>query len=416
MRYDAIVVGAGPAGSTAAREAAARGLSVLLLDKASFPRDKPCGGGVCVATADLLPFDLSPVVERTVHAVQISLHHRQGLTRRSPVPLIYLTQRRRLDAFLVERAVAAGATLREGTAVREVERHPDHVIVRAGSECFTGRTLIAADGANGRTAKLAGIPTERWHAVGLEGNVTTDPFPSEWVDRIRLDVGGYPGGYAWVFPKGDHLNLGVATWKHLGPSLRDRLAAYARAVGCDPAALSGIRGHHLPFRQPDAPLVDGNIALVGDAAGLVDPFTGEGMRAAVWSGRAAAGAVAVYAAGRAADLQDYALAAERELLSDLRVSRQLQDIFHLTPALYVAVARWLPGVWPRGFRLLQGDLSYTRIKRRLGPGRHAIDLISDLVRTTPYLQCRAGIQEPYQPERFRREPKPIGVGTTLGNP
>jgi geranylgeranyl reductase family protein len=401
MRYDAIVVGAGPAGSTAAREAATRGLSVLLLDKAEFPRDKPCGGGVCVATADLLPFDLAPVVERTIYAVQISLRRGHRFTRRSPAPLIYLTQRRRLDAFLVEQAVAAGATLREGTAVRAVEPHPDHVVVRAGGEVFTGRTVIAADGANGRTAKLAGLATDRWHAIGLEGNITPLPYPDEWVDRIELDVGDHPGGYGWIFPKGDHLNFGIAGWTHLGPGLRDRLAAYTRASGFDPGALWGIRGHHLPIRKPDAPLVAGNVALVGDAAGFVDPFTGEGMRAAVWSGRAAVDAVADYLAGRAADLRGYARAAESGLLSDMAVSRQLQDLFHLTPALYVAVARWLPGVWPRGFRLLQGDLSYTRIKHRIGPGRHAIDLLSDLIRTTPFLQRRAGIEDPYQPERFR---------------
>lgn len=401
MRYDTIVVGAGPAGSTAAREAAARGLFVLLLDKAAFPRDKPCGGGVCVATAALLPFDLTPVVERTVYAVQISLRQGHHFTRRSQAPLIYLTQRRRLDAFLVERAVAAGATLREGTAVREVERFKDRVVVRAGTESFTGRTLIAADGANGRTAKLAGVATERWHAVGLEGNVFPISYPPEWTDRIALDVGGYPGGYGWVFPKGDHLNVGVAAWKHLGPSLRARLAAYTRSVGFDPEALANTRGHHLPMRAPDAPLVDGNVALIGDAAGFVDPFTGEGMRAAVWSGRAVVPALVDYLAGRAPDLTGYAAAAERDLLAEMAVSRRLQDLFHLTPALYVAIARWFPGVWPRGFRLLQGDLSYSRIKRRLGPGGHAIDLLSDLIRTTPFLQHRAGIQEPYAPERFR---------------
>ncbi len=400
MRYDAIVVGAGPAGSTAAREAASRGLSVLLLDKAEFPRDKPCGGGICAATAGYLPFDLAPIVERTVFAVEISLRHGRTFTRRSPAPLIYLAQRRRLDAFLVEHAVAAGATLREGTALREVERHVDYLLVRAGGEVVTGRVLIAADGANGRTAKLAGIAADRWHAVGLEGNLTPESYPDEWTDRIGLDIGDHPGGYGWIFPKGDHLNFGVAAWKHLGPGLRDRLAAYARASGFDPVTLWGIRGHHLPYRHPDSPLVDGNVALIGDAAGLIDPFTGEGMRAAVWSGRAVVDAIVDYLTGREPDLQGYARTAERDLLPDLNVARQLQDLFHLTPALYFAIARWFPGVWPRGFRLIQGNLSYTRIKHRLGPGRHAIDLLSDLVRTRPVLQRRAGIQDPYEPERF----------------
>src|SRR5690348_5347130 len=107
--YDAIVVGAGPAGSTAAREIASRGGSVLLLERARFPRDKPCGGGVTPRAARRLPFDLAPVVERAVDGVYFSLKLRSGFTRRSGATLTYLTQRRLLDAFLVRQAECAGA-------------------------------------------------------------------------------------------------------------------------------------------------------------------------------------------------------------------------------------------------------------------------------------------------------------------
>src|SRR5437588_195986 len=111
--FDVIVVGGGPAGSTAAREAAAGGARVLLLDRAAFPREKPCGGGVNGRAANLLPFDLAPVVERTVTGVHFSLRLGGDFTRRYDRPLTYMTQRSRLDAFLVERAVSAGAVLHE---------------------------------------------------------------------------------------------------------------------------------------------------------------------------------------------------------------------------------------------------------------------------------------------------------------
>src|SRR5918998_1855322 len=107
MTYDLIVVGGSPAGSTAAREAAAAGARVLLLDRAAFPREKPCGGGVNVRAAALLPFDLSPVVERTVTGVRFSLRTSGDFTRRYSRPLTFMTQRCRLDAFLVRRAVEA---------------------------------------------------------------------------------------------------------------------------------------------------------------------------------------------------------------------------------------------------------------------------------------------------------------------
>src|SRR3954447_7764472 len=104
MRYDAIVVGAGPAGSSSARSLAAGGARVLLLDKARFPRDKPCGGGVTVRAADVLGVDISPVVERTVFGVYLSLKLGHGFERRYRAPLTYLTQRRLLDAFLADAA------------------------------------------------------------------------------------------------------------------------------------------------------------------------------------------------------------------------------------------------------------------------------------------------------------------------
>src|SRR5215213_10820621 len=93
--YDVIVAGGGPGGSTAAREAAAAGARVLLLDRAAFPREKPCGGGVNVRAAALLPFDLAPVVERTVTGVRFSLRMRGDFTRRYGRPLTYMTQRSR---------------------------------------------------------------------------------------------------------------------------------------------------------------------------------------------------------------------------------------------------------------------------------------------------------------------------------
>src|SRR6187551_2029320 len=106
-RYDAIVVGAGPAGSTAAYRLAAAGASVMLLDRAEFPRDKPCGGGVTGRAARLLPFSIEPVVEHVVTAVDLRLRYGKTLPRGDAEPLVYMTQRKRLDHFLVQHAVEA---------------------------------------------------------------------------------------------------------------------------------------------------------------------------------------------------------------------------------------------------------------------------------------------------------------------
>src|SRR3990172_1821935 len=193
MRYDAIVAGAGPAGSTATRILAREGASVLLLARARFPRDKPCGGGVTLRAAGCQDLDLSPVVERIVTGARFSLRLGETFDRRYEEPLTYMTQRRRLDAFLVEAAVAAGATFQDGEPVRGVEVSPNGGAgggtVRTERGSYSGRALIGADGANGVVGRDTGTRPETEAAVALEGNVPyPDGVPEQW--RGLLRVGG----------------------------------------------------------------------------------------------------------------------------------------------------------------------------------------------------------------------------------
>src|SRR6266481_8945699 len=123
QEFDVAIVGAGPAGSTAAYRLASAGARVLLVDRASFPRDKPCGGGVTLRAARLLPFSIEPVVEDALDRLQLSLRYRWGFLREARAPLAYMTQRTRLDQFLLQKAREAGADVREETTVdaREVD-------------------------------------------------------------------------------------------------------------------------------------------------------------------------------------------------------------------------------------------------------------------------------------------------------
>ena len=154
VEHEVVVVGAGPAGSTAARELAARGRDVLLLDRARFPRDKPCGGGVTIRCAQLLPFDIAPVVEHVVTGAEVRLGHLGKRLRRDyDGVLTYMTQRRRLDSFLVEHAQQAGTEFRDGVQVRRVLKLGDGTFeVDAGGERIVTRALVGADGANGVVA------------------------------------------------------------------------------------------------------------------------------------------------------------------------------------------------------------------------------------------------------------------------
>jgi hypothetical protein len=148
--------------------------------------------------------------------------------------------------------------------------------------------------------------------------------------------------------------------------------------------------------------VAGNVLLVGDAAGLVDPITDEGIHSAIWSGRAAARHLAAYVAGEAPDLSGYLREVERDLVPDLGVSRQFHDLFHLSPALFMWTERHTSLIWGLVCRLLRGEQTYSGVMRSHPLIATLIDLVSDLVRVTPTLQRMAGLRDAAAPQRFFR--------------
>ena len=369
--YEAIVIGAGPAGSTAAREIASRGHSVLLLDRASFPRDKPCGGGVTVRCAALFPFDITHVVEHVVTGAILSAPNAPVVTREAHAPLTYKTQRRRLDAFLVERAQEAGVEFRDAHAVRTITERADGVFeVRAANgDTHTARALIGADGANGVVGTFLGFEHPADAAVALEGNLRFPDGIPQWLHgRVALSLGLMPGGYGWLFPKGDHINVGVGGWKHVaGPRLRAALDAYTRSYGWNPDDLDAVRGHNLPMLRAGVVLTARGVALIGDAAGLVDPLSGEGITAAVASGLAVSSPASDYLRGVTPDMRGYQLALEREVIPDLVASRGLMEVFHAYPAPFVWAAQHSGRVWRAMCGAISGGKGYDAIVQSTGP-------------------------------------------------
>lgn len=363
-------MGAGPAGSTAAREIARRGHQVLLLDRARFPRDKPCGGGVTIRCAEMLPFSIEPIVEQVITGAVLGDPRGKTAIRDAGRTLTFLTQRRRLDAFLAERAQEAGTEFRDGSPVKYIGATRDDYEVRTadGTE-IRARVVIGADGANGIVPMFLGFERPAESAVALEGNLPCpDGVPSWLQGRVALSLGLLPGGYGWLFPKADHINVGVGGWKSAaGAQLRTSLDAYTRAYGWDPARLEQVRGHHLPMQRPGMPVAGGAAALIGDAAGLVDPLSGEGIYAAIASGVAVAPAVDDYLRGFTTDLAGYQYAVDRELVPELVTSRALMEVFHAWPAPFDWAARHSDRVWGGMTALVRGERSYGSIVRRTGP-------------------------------------------------
>jgi geranylgeranyl reductase family protein len=351
QRFDVLVVGAGPAGSATAHGLATAGLRVLVADRARFPRDKPCGGGLTTRAFRRCPVDPTEVVEERVDLVELRFRYGDSVVRKAAAPVIWMTQRRRLDAFLLDAARAAGADVREGVHVS----HDDGVVSLDG-ERVTADVVVGADGANGQTAKSLSLGGAIVHGVALEGNVPYSALPADrYRHRAVVELADIPGGYGWVFPKGDHVNVGVGAWADEGPRLRDHLAAVCAAHGLVPEQLENVRGHRLPLRRPGTRVAGERALLVGDAAGLIDPVSGDGMYECFVSAGLATAAIGDLLAGRAASLEPYGVALDAELAPLHRASWKLKRALDRWPRASWQVARTRL-LWRSVERLLLGEI------------------------------------------------------------
>jgi len=343
QRFDVLVVGGGPAGAATAIRLADAGASVLLVDKARFPRDKPCGGGLTMRAVRQCPVDPRPVVEEEVDTVELRFRYGDGVVRRARSPVILMTQRRRLDAFLLDAARERGVEVREETAV-------------SSELLLAADVVVGADGANGTAAKLLGLGGGIVHGVAYEGNARYDAIArSRYARTAVIELADIPGGYGWVFPKGEHANVGVGAWQHAGPQLRDHLRRLCAAHGLEPDALDGLRGHRLPLRRPGTRLANERALLVGDAAGLIDPVSGDGMFECFVSSRLAASAILDLLGGRSSTLEPYAAALDAELGSLHRASWKLKQALDRWPRASWRLARTRL-VWRTVERLLADEL------------------------------------------------------------
>lgn len=354
-----LVVGAGPAGSATAIHLARGGARVLVAEKARFPRDKPCGGGLTGRALRRIPVDPSPVVERDVDRFELRLNYGATFARTHDRPLIRMTQRRHLDAFLAEQAATAGAVVRYDARVDELALDETGVTSRVGGSAVHADAVVGADGANGVVARAVGLGADIVRGVALEGNVSLDRLRIDKLERTAvIELATLPGGYGWVFPKGDHANLGVGGWGSEGPRLRDHLARLAREHGVDPNALTNVRGHRLPMRKLGTRASKGRVLLVGDAAGLVDPLSGDGMYEAFTSAQLAADAILAGEPGR----YDAALAGALD--HHAAASWAAKRAFDCHPRLVFAAAR-APGVFGVVAGLLGGEVGHPSEARGL---------------------------------------------------
>jgi geranylgeranyl reductase family protein len=333
--WDAIVVGAGPAGCAVAYDLAAAGRSVLLLDKKDFPRAKACAGGLTSKAVQALRYSIDPVVRKVIGRVRLegsSSSSADPVVLKSRQPICVMTVRAELDEYCLRKTMAAGADLKKIEGVQQILRSGDQLHLLTPDGAFRARFLVGADGASGQVRRLCAAGS--WFSQGFALEVQA-AVPREELD-LTFDFAPVSNGYAWIFPKGDHVNVGLYSLSSTASLTRSRLLSYVKnRVGSD--VLHGVTGQYLGIGAGESPAeyvqpdLRDRVFLVGDAGGFADPLTGEGIYGALVSGQAAAKAILaeVRGEGSAAEVFAAHLTGYRQTL---RFSSRAAGAFYANPA------------------------------------------------------------------------------------
>ncbi|MBE1490589.1 geranylgeranyl reductase family protein [Plantactinospora soyae] len=370
MTWDVAVIGAGPAGLSAAYAAARAGARTVVLEKAEHPRYKTCGGGLIGTSLAAAAARIDVPADDQVDRVTFTADGRRPFTRRhGPGHLLTMVRREEFDDRLRAAAVEAGAEIRQRVAVRGVEQSPEQVRVRLadGSELLAG-VAIGADGSAGVTARQVGVEYCQVD-LGLELEI---PAPAEvaqrWRGRLLLDWGPLPGSYAWVFPKGDRLTVGVIAARGEGERTRRYLRNFVDRLGLGGLEPVHDSGHLTRCRSTDSPLRRGRILVAGDAAGLLEPWTREGISFALRSGTLAGTAAA------SGDLDGYVDSVHQQLVPSMRAGHQILTAFSRHPGVFHTMLATPPG-WRMFASFCRGETTFDRTldRRRV---RAALALLS----------------------------------------
>jgi len=358
--YDVIIAGAGPAGSQAAITLSRAGRKVLVLEKKVFPRSKPCGGCLSKRVERFLPRRfLEEVVEGTINRVVFHFHPNEKWEYTSDQPAAYMVRRERFDLLLAREAAQAGAEIRFQTPLTSFREDAEFIEAFTPGQIFRARFLILAQGAYDTLPPSQRSSRSSLTYQGLEGRLKDSDQIKPWPkDTVAIHLGSLAFGYGWIFPCGDSLSVGLSFWpkkekdpqsnirkfREGSPGLKDR---------------PRLKGHPLPcFDGRPRAYSRGRVLWAGDAARLVEPFLGEGVYYALWSGQLGAQTIHEALGKGRPELGGYDQALAQTLLPEFGYALRLARWVYTWPRLFWWLLKRHPGIMDIYFKILQGQESY----------------------------------------------------------
>jgi geranylgeranyl reductase family protein len=355
--WDVIVVGGGIGGAAAALFLTSQGCRVGVLEKERLPRYKTCAGGLTRHTCSLLPVPLEPVTEDVVTGVIYALRQEAQFEQSLYDQFSVMVNRAQFDRYILKHSEA---DVVEGAAVREVEETDRGVRVRTGDgRLYQARYLIGADGANSRVARSLGLRRHKALGVAIEAEVEAGgDIMARYRHRALFQFGSLRNGYLWIFPKSDHLSAGIGAFGKTSEDLKAILWREMEGLGI-PLGRTPWRAHPLPLHLKAERLHTNRCLLVGDAAGLVDAFLGEGIRYAILSAQLASQAVL------GEGLDSYSARVKTEISDGLRPARPMARVFYRYPGLSFGCLSRNPALTRAFLELMAGGSTHRAVMRRL---------------------------------------------------
>lgn len=374
--YDVIVVGAGPAGGMLAYELAKRGIGVLLLEKDSLPRYKCCAGGITIKAAKLLDFDISEAVEDTIYDISVTDNVGSPYLGHHSKPLIHTVMRDAFDCLLVNRAQQSGAVLIDGQEVTQIQINADWAEVSTADRNFRSRILAGADGAYSVVAEKLGMKRNIEYVIGMNNELAVpEEELARWKSRVEIDLGSVPGCYTWVFPKRKHLSIGAMSLASREGGLKQCYQNFLGSLRISNYTIARASSHLIPTCRGKATVSQNQVLLLGDAAGLADPLTGEGIHNAIQSAQLAAPIIEDSLAHGKGNLHGYQQVIEERIMPEMRIAKTISRILRSFPHLALGMLNSDDRVWKSCCHWLRGEMSYTIVNEKLGGVRGMFGLL-----------------------------------------